>query len=343
MKNLKNICLVLGLFPILIASAFATEVVQQQTYTSRVILSAPWGNQPGEFGINDPYSRDPKIVDAGPVQGPSTFTIAPNGDIYIVDIFNYRVQRFTQNGNFVSSLSARMGLVEDICVDANGNVYLLEIAPAYVRKLDSEGKLLKLIPMFNHNDPDAEGMNIGGGSTKLYYDNSGRLFLSYYKENERARVIFQFGTTTTEYSPPQQKASLRRGSAGMSGIILNKNQIFQWIEGKMFSVDASGKQVTGYEFAGPWNFLDVDGSGYVYMTSYNGDTDMYSVRKQTPDGKIISSFEWKYPRYQLPLSKGTLSVDTNKELMIDAQGNIYVLGLTNSGVTITKWSPSGGK
>lgn len=129
----------------------------------------------------------------------------------------------------------------------------------------------------------------------------------------------------------------------MSGIILNKNQIFQWIEGKMFSVDDLGKQVAQYELAGTNNFLDVDASGYVYMTSYNGDTDMSSVTKQTPDGKIISSFAWKYPRYQLPLSKWTLSVDTSKELMIDAQGNVYVLGLTDSGLTVTKWSPSGGK
>lgn len=65
-----------------------------------------------------------------------------------------------------------MGLVEDICVDADGSVYLLEIAPAYVRKFDPKGNLLKLIPMFNHDDPDAMGMNVGGGSTKLYCDNS---------------------------------------------------------------------------------------------------------------------------------------------------------------------------
>ena len=84
----------------------------------------------------------------------------------------------------------------------------------------------------------------------------------------------------------------------------------------------------------------MDALDYLYLTSYNMEKDIEFIRNQTPEGKVISSFEWKYPRYQLPNSEKPASVRTNKELMIDAQGNIYVLGLTNSGVSITKWSPS---
>ncbi len=338
MKNLKNISLVLGMFPILITSVFATESVQQQTYVSQVILSALWGQKPGEFGIDDPYAHNSKAHDLGPIQGPSTFTIAPNGDIYIVDIFNYRVQRFTQDGKFVSSLSARMGLVEDICVDADGNVYLLEIAPAYVRKLDPEGKLLKLIPMFNHDDQDAKGMNYGGGSTKLYCDNSGRLFLSYYRENTRMQAIFQLGTTAGDYTPAQQKATLRKGFAGTSGFILDKGQILQGIDGKMVSVDNTGKVVTEYNIsAGSFSFFDIDPQGNVYMHAYVQKDEEISekVRKYTANGALISEIAWK--------SMGYAIHNLNKSLSIDSQGNIYVFDSTKDGVTITKWSPSGGK
>src|SRR3972149_10805647 len=112
-----------GVFYILSLTAFGTE--QQQTYVSNIILSAPWGQKnlfmdkepspPGEFGIFDPYTRDPNAVDQGPIQGPTTFIIAPNGDIYIVDTFNNRIQRFTQDGSFVSSLpAAGSGWAEDI-------------------------------------------------------------------------------------------------------------------------------------------------------------------------------------------------------------------------------------
>jgi hypothetical protein len=336
MKSLKNICLILGVFFMLSISCFGTEVNQQQIYISKVIINAPWGQKPGEFGVDDPYARNPKAIGLGPVMGPSTFTVAPNGDIYIVDMFNYRVQRFTQDGAFVSTFSlleSRSAGGEDISVDANGNIYLLYLGPAVVRKFDSNGNLLKIIFMFNHEDKDAEGMSCGGGSTHLYCDNFGRLFLSYYKWNERTQTIFQFGTTTTEFSQDQQKATLRKGSASMSGIVLNKDQIFQYIDGKMFTVDNSNKAITGYNFSGTYSFLDVDGSGNAYMTYYNRDTDMYSVRKQTPDGKIISTFEWKFTNYAYH--------NLNKPLTIDAQGNVYVFDSTKEGITITKWSPVG--
>jgi hypothetical protein len=293
----------------------------------------------GEFGIYDPYTRDPKAFDEGPVMGPSTFTVASNGDIYIVDTFNHRIQKFNQEGSFVAAFPAvGSGWAEDVAVDANGNIYLLFLGPAQVWKSDQGGNRLKIIQTFNRyenrDDEDVRGMDTHGGSTRLYCDNTGRLFLTYYKENERAQVIFQLGTTTAEFTPEQQKATLRRGYAGMSGIILNKDQIFQYIDGKMFTVDNSDKAITGYNFSGTYSFLDVDGSGNAYMTYYNMDTDIYSVKKQTPDGKIISTFEWKFTNYA--------HHNLNKPLTIDAQGNVYVFDSTKNGITITKWSTSGG-
>ncbi len=324
------------------ASVFGAEekTVQQQTYTPQVIINAPWGNKPGEFGLYDPYRGNPDAYDQGPIQGPSTFTITPNGDIYIVDTFNHRLQIFTQDGSFISSFSLLergSGRAEDITVDVNGNVYLLQLGPAHVRKFDPSGKLVKFIQTFdnyeNRHDEDIRGMDIHGGSTRLYCDNSGRLFITYKKENERAQVIFQLGTTTAEFSPAQQKATIRRGNAGISGKILNKDQIFQYIDGKMFTVDNSDEKMTGYNFSGGYSFLDVDGSGNAYMTHYDEKTDIYSVRKQTPDGQEISTFGWKLEDYAQD--------NLNRPLTVDDQGNVYVLGSTKDGITLTKWSPSG--
>jgi len=320
--------------------AIEKDLVQKQTYTPQVIINAPWGSKPGEFGLYDPYRNNPDAYDQGPIQGPSTFTIAPNGDIYIVDTFNHRLQIFTQNGSFVSSFSLLergSGRAEDITVDVNGNVYLLQLGPAYVRKFSPSGKLVKFMQTFNRyenrDDEDIKGMDIHGGSTRLYCDNSGRLFITYYKENERAQVIFQLGTSTAEFSPAQQKATIRRGYAGINGNILNKDQIFQYLDGKMYSVDNSDKKITGYNFLGTYSFLDVDGAGNAYMTHYNMDTDMYSVKKQTPDGQVISTFEWKLDKYA--------HHNLNKPLTVDEDGNVYVLGSTKDGITLTKWSPSG--
>jgi sugar lactone lactonase YvrE len=81
----------------------AKEQVQQETYVSKVVIQAPWGaknlvydkeeSKPGEFGFHS--SEEATIA-------PNTFTIAPNGDIYIVDPLNKRIQRFNKDGQFIS-------------------------------------------------------------------------------------------------------------------------------------------------------------------------------------------------------------------------------------------------
>ena len=91
-------------------------------------------------------------------------------------------------------------------------------------------------------------------------------------------MIFQLGTSAAEFSPEQQKTTIRKGYAGVSGKILNKDQIFQYLDGRMFTVNNSDKKIIGYNFLGAYSFLDVDGSGNAYMTHYNTDTNMYSVK-----------------------------------------------------------------
>jgi hypothetical protein len=189
--------------------------------------------------------------------------------------------------------------------------------------------------MFNHQDKDAEGMNTGGGSTHIYCDNSDRLFLSYRKDNEGTQAIFQLGTAAVEYTPDQQKATLRKGSAGTSGSILNKNQTFQFIDGNIFTVDNLGKTVTEFKSLGSYSFLDVDSLNYIYLIAYSKENDMFTIRKQNPEGKFISSFEWRNINYA--------HHNLNKPITIDSQGNIYVFDSSKEGITITKWSPSGGK
>jgi hypothetical protein len=91
-----------------------TEPVQKETYVSKVMISAPWAEKnlvddgeespPGQFGIRV-YSVPESLKEFGdvpPPEGPTSFTVAPNGDIYITDPLNGRIQRFDENGNFVS-------------------------------------------------------------------------------------------------------------------------------------------------------------------------------------------------------------------------------------------------
>ena len=93
----------------------AKDSLVRETYVSEVVLQAPWAmrtlaydgeeSPPGELGLRAvvlPDSLRGKLPDPPLPEGPTSFTVAPNGDIYITDPLNKRIQRFDANGNFVS-------------------------------------------------------------------------------------------------------------------------------------------------------------------------------------------------------------------------------------------------
>jgi len=349
MRNLKKTGIFLGLFLILIFSVIIgteKEVQQQQTYIPQVILNSPWGEKnvfmdkeaspESEFGVYDPYSRNPKAYDAGPIQGPSNFNVAPNGDIYICDIFNERIQRFSAGGQLVSviNIGGWRGYGDDLSVDENGNIYVLysSYSPARVCKFNQQGNLL--IEYVSFKDEDSKGMNIGGGPTKIFCDNSGRLFMRYYSEKDLHFKIFQLGTDVAEFAPEQQKATLRNGFVGVNGLSLNQDLIFGIIDGKMYLLDNTGKAVKEYKHgANPRLLVGTDATGCIYLHAFDLTKDVQLVRKYDPEGRLISVIELKtidYAHHNL-----------NKPITVDAQGNIYVFDSTKEGITLTKWSPSG--
>jgi hypothetical protein len=171
-------------------SAVGRDTVQQETYVSEVIISAPWGEKnlvydgetspPGQFGYH---------VDDETEMGPSCLAVAPNGDIYIVDPLNKRLQKYTSGGSFVSTIPfASLGKdlrtisVVDLCVDRDDNIYLLLYGPradwdkatednmGRVLKCDQQGNLLQTYPVLT---------GVASTGSFLVCDNSGRVFYAY--------------------------------------------------------------------------------------------------------------------------------------------------------------------
>jgi DNA-binding beta-propeller fold protein YncE len=63
----------------------------------------------------------------GEFDAPEGMTIAPNGNLYVVDSDNHRVEVFDQNGNFLSQFTdAGLQDPEDVTVDSAGNAYIVD-------------------------------------------------------------------------------------------------------------------------------------------------------------------------------------------------------------------------
>ena len=211
----------------------------QETYVSEVVISAPWAEKnlvydgevspPGEFGIHEHFSGTPMklLGDGNSLEGPTSFTVAPGGDIYVTDPLNERIQRFDAEGHLVSVIPDIEGSHWDwslVCVDRRNNVYLLwwhDVTEQSLRKYGQEGKLLNTYSVFRQARMPVCGTN-------LRCDSADTLLLQYWtrslgiaeslklKQDYRVKgsvlsLVFQIGTADSVFTSAEQQRTLRGG------------------------------------------------------------------------------------------------------------------------------------
>ncbi len=67
-------------------------------------------------------------------------TTDADDNVYTADYYNGHLQKFDSNGNHLAMLSTHAGIIRDVAVDNDGNIYL--IGPYRVTKIDSNGNFL---------------------------------------------------------------------------------------------------------------------------------------------------------------------------------------------------------
>ncbi len=103
---------------------------------------------------------------------PTNLTIAPNGDVLVVDTSNFRIRRFTSEGKPVRDFGAvgdtpgTFARPKGIAADRSGNVYVSDAAFQNVQVFNNEDKLL----MAFGQPEKGEGMSLPA-AVKIDYDN----------------------------------------------------------------------------------------------------------------------------------------------------------------------------
>ena len=134
----------------------------------------------------------------GELYHPTNINIGPNGDVYVVETSNFRVQRFTAEGKHVrmyGQIGAERGSFsrpKGIALDRDGRLYVGDAAFQNVQIFDNDGRLLLF---FGQPGGDAEGLNLPAGVT-IDYDNV-QYFRSYADPRFNIEylifVVSQFG------------------------------------------------------------------------------------------------------------------------------------------------------
>ena len=125
-----------------------------EKYEVKVIIDAKWGSGPGEFGVEKEAAG----------LAPNCYTLDKEGNIYIPDPVNARIQIFDANGKFLREFQYTEKDVRfrylgweiyDIAVDNNKNIYILFYInvgsfpgqSVEVRKYNSAGEFVDSFPI----------------------------------------------------------------------------------------------------------------------------------------------------------------------------------------------------
>lgn len=107
------------------------------------VVEGKWGSNPGEFGI--------KWEDELPFPPLDVVAVDKEGNIYVPDDVNHRVQKFSKEGKYLLSLGGKKGKSSwiggllGLVVDAQGNVYVGQ--SKYIQVFDRNGGSKKTIPL----------------------------------------------------------------------------------------------------------------------------------------------------------------------------------------------------
>ena len=120
-----------------------------------VSIEIPYGSGKGEIGVS--------FGGEGAIIGPRAFAVDDKGNIYVYDTLNNRVQIYSPNGQYQSTVPLKeeySGMFRDMVVDNSGFIYLFDGQMLY--QYDPKGNVRSLTGV------DRGGRGIGGGDMHIF-------------------------------------------------------------------------------------------------------------------------------------------------------------------------------
>jgi sugar lactone lactonase YvrE len=102
-----------------IATGIDGTVYVADTNNNRIQAFTATGGSKGAFGGTGTAS--------GKFQGPSDVDVAPDGNVWVADYINYRLQELRPDGSFVRSIVQGQFLSPGVGIDKDGNVYAVRL------------------------------------------------------------------------------------------------------------------------------------------------------------------------------------------------------------------------
>lgn len=279
-----------------------------------------------------------------------------NGNFFVVDTANFRIQKFDKDGKWLVSVGSKgtgngqFNPINDeskdtgpsgIAVDKAGNVYVTDVWNHRVQKFDNNLNFVKTWGSFVNLASDASddtkfygprGIAVGPDDNVYVTDTGNKRVLIFNGEGQFVRKI-DSGMSPTKKGPTDGDPGYAFTNPGemnepigvavdKSGNVYvadsNNRRIQKW--------DNTGKFVTQWAIpnngwdGGPYMepFVATDGEGNVYVSAPTSK----SVLKFNPTGELIGQKK----------QQAALILKTPTGLLVGADGTVYVVDTTGNGV-----------
>ena len=297
-----------------------------QKFNNEGVFLAKWGKQGSEDGS---FS----IVENWIYQG---VAVDNTGNVYVVDNGNYRVQKFTPEGAFVSKWggfgeeNGEFNCPDRIVIDDANNIFVLDhnnyTGSNCIQKFNPDGSFISSLEIGGVGDRRCtfcNGMAVNGKNIYVSDDYSGRI----QKISDDGTLIFKWGTDGSgdgEFFKPAGIAMDSSGNVYVADSLNHRIQKFS-SEGQFLKKWGSFGSENG-QFNWPEG-IAVDKSNNIYVA----DLDNHRIQKFDSNGVFLD----KWGSYGTGNGEFNLPVG----IAVDILGNVYVSEVGNS--RIQKFSPNG--
>ncbi len=260
------------------------------------------------------------------------------GNVYVADSQNHRIQKFDKDGQFISAwgeFGTELGQFTEpwgIAVDVDGSVYVADTWNHRIQKFTSDGELVTYWGAFQ--DTGGELLEPQGtlyGPRDITVDADGDLYVAD-TGNKRIQKFDPDGSPLGQWG----------GSGSAPGQFLEPVGIDTDQDGNIYVADTWNQRIQVFDenlqFISQWRvqgwigesivnkpYLAVDAEGHVYVT----DPEGYRVLILDQEGELLATFG-KY-------GADAMSFDVPTGIAVDGEGNIYVSDSNNH--RIMKFAP----
>ncbi|MBM4464427.1 MAG: hypothetical protein FJ014_02470 [Chloroflexi bacterium] len=270
----------------------------------------PVPTQIQEMALGQPAIWGGPGTDEGLFNEPRDIAVDQEGNVYVADTGNRRIQKFDSQGEFLLAWSGgEQSFVEPLAVvvTSRGQVLVLDSEPGWIYRFSADGH-----PLGRFGGPEAQffhprGMAIDAQDHIYVADTGGCRLVKYDTEGNR---LAQFG---------------EKGSG--PGQILEPTDVAITPWGDMYVADTSNRRIQRWDnfgryqaewaipLASPYNgpHLALAADGSLFVTS----PEEHQVRRYSPQGELLGQWGGA-EQFRIPVG-----------LTIDEAGNLYVADTLN--------------